>query len=181
MRTSSCRINRDDVSCSIAGLPAMLLGELRRWYPMAKGQSAATAPRVVGDWVGFQLNGGSSETNSSSIVVANQNDAKNTKTIFPFGELKKGEWSFAPPKAGADPENSMIYSADMVALFTENYKEQLTWRVAATGEIVAESDVFDPLTINLPTPPGFGGRIYFPSAVGKGFFVLQAMPKSAAK
>jgi hypothetical protein len=28
-------------------------------------------------------------------------------------ELKKGEWSFAPPKAGADPENGMIYSADV--------------------------------------------------------------------
>ena len=35
------------------------------------------------------------------------------KVIFPFGELKKGEWSFAPPKAAADPENNMIYSADM--------------------------------------------------------------------
>jgi hypothetical protein len=158
------------------------------------------------------------------------------KTIFPFGELKKGEWSFAPPKAGADPENNMIYSADMgmrkvagikldtatgdmkvafvvddttttfqpligprdkrvllltnmkqnvpkepikLALFTENYKEQLTWRDAATGRIIAESDFFEPLTINSLTPPGFGGRIYFPSAVAKGLYVLQVMPKPA--
>lgn len=204
-------------------------------YPMAKGQSAATAPSIIGDWVGFQLNGGGSETVASSIVIANQRDAKNMKVISPFGELKKGEWSFAPPKAGADPENNMIYSADMgmrkvagikldpasgemkvafvvddttttfqpligpqdrrvllltnmkqnvakepikLALFTENYKEQLTWRDAATGKIIAQSDFFEPLTINSLTPPGFGGRVYFPTAVGKGFYVLQVMPKA---
>jgi len=33
--------------------------------------------------------------------------------IFPFGPLRPGEWSFAPAKETADPENSMIYSADM--------------------------------------------------------------------
>src|SRR5262249_51871578 len=82
-------------------------------HPMQKGQSAADAPTLVGDWVAFQLHGTGSETVASSVVIASQKDAKITKTIFPFGELKQGEWSFAPPKAGADPENSMIYSADM--------------------------------------------------------------------
>ncbi len=206
-------------------------------FPMQKGQSAATAPSIVGDWVGFQLNGAGSETVASSIVLVNQKDSKNVKTIFPFGDLKKGEWSFAPPKAGADPENNMIYSADMgvgkvagikldpstgemkvafvvddmtttfqpligskdqrvllltnmkqnvakepikLALFTENYREQLTWRDAATGKILAESDFFEPLTINSLTPPGFGGRVYFPTAVGNGFYVLQVMPKAPA-
>ena len=66
------------------------------------------------------------------------------------------------------------------ALFTGNYKEQLTWRDAATGKIIAESDFFEPLAINSLTPPGFGGRVYFPTAVGKGFYVLQVMPKPAA-
>ena len=28
--------------------------------------------------------------------------------------------------------------------------------------------------------PGFGGRIYFMTPVGKGFYVLQVMPKTAA-
>jgi len=205
-------------------------------YPMQKGQTSATAPSLIGDWVGFQLNGIGSETVSSSIVVASQKDAKKMQIIFPFGELKKGEWSFAPPKAGADPENNMIYSADVGlgkvagikldqatgelkvafvlddrsttfqpvlgpkdkrvllltnmkknvekepikgALFTENYTEQLTWRDAATGRILAASDFFEPLSINGLTPPGFGGRIYFPTAVGKGFYVLQVMPKAS--
>jgi hypothetical protein len=67
-----------------------------------------------------------------------------------------------------------------LALFTANYKEQLTWRDAATGKIIAESDFLEPLTINSLTTPGFGGRIYFPTAVGKGFYVLQVLPKPAA-
>jgi hypothetical protein len=206
--------------------------------PMAKGQSAATAPTVVGDWIAVVTNGIGSETIASSLVVASQKDANNMKIVFPFGkELTKGEWSFAPPKPGGDPENDMLYIADMgmrkvagikidqatgdlkvafvvddttstfqpligpkdkrvllltnmklnvekepikLALFTENYKEQLTWRDAATGKLLAESDFFEPLSINGLTPPGFGGRIYFPTAVGKSFYVLQVMPKLAA-
>jgi hypothetical protein len=206
--------------------------------PMAEGQSAATAPTIVGDWVAVVTNGIGSETIASSLVVASQKDPTKTQIVFPFGrELKKGEWSFAPPKPGGDPENSMFYMADMGmrkvagikidqatgelkptfvvddttttfqplighkdkrvllltnmklnvekepikgALFTENYKEQLTWRDAATGKILAASDFFEPLSINGLTPPGFGGRIYFPTAVGKGFYVLQVMPKSTA-
>jgi hypothetical protein len=171
-----------------------------------------------------QLNRIGSDTVGSSVVTANQKDPKKTHIVFPFGKLKKGEWRFAPPKHGADPENSMIYSADegmrkvasikidqatgelkvvfvvdttttfqpligpkdkrvlltnmtlnvekepiKAALFTENYKEQPPWRDAATGKILAKSDFFEPLVINGLTPPGFGGRIYFPTAVGKGF------------
>jgi outer membrane protein assembly factor BamB len=204
--------------------------------PIRKGQSTPAAPTVIGGWIVAQLNGIGSDTVASSVVAASQNDPTKTQVIFPFGELKKGEWSFAPPKCGGDPQNSMIYSADVGmrkvagikldpatgelklafvvdattttfqpligpkdkrvllltnmklnvdkepvkgALFTENYKEQLTWRNAATGKLLAESDFFEPLSINGLTPPGFGGRIYFPTAVGKGFYVLQVMPKPA--
>jgi hypothetical protein len=205
--------------------------------PLAPGQNAITAPTMVGDWVAIQTNGLFSDKKASSVVVIHQDDASRVHTIFPFGDLKRGESSFAPPKNGADPANSMIYSADMgmrkvagikidqatgalkvvfvvddttttfqpligpkdkrvllltnmkknvekepikIALFTETYKEQLTWRDAATGKILAESDFFEPLSINGLTPPGFGGRIYFPTAVGKGFYVLQVRPKAAA-
>jgi len=206
-------------------------------YPIAKGQTTATAPSVIGEWIVVQLNGAGSKVTASSIAAIHRDDAKKTKVIFPFGELKPGEFSFAPPKAGADPENGMVYSADMgmgkvagikldqasgemmvafvvddvtstfqpvigpknkrvllltnaklnveeeplmAAIFTNNYTEQLTWRDAATGKILAESDFFEPLTINSLTPPGFGGRVYFPTAAGKGFYVLQVMPKPAA-
>ena len=202
--------------------------------PLAEGQNAMTAPTMVGDWVAVQTNGLFSDKKASSVVAVHQDDASRVQTIFPFGELEPGEWSFAPPKPGADPENGMIYSADMgmrkvggikinettgelevafvvdvttttfqpvigpkqarvllltnmklnvekepikAALFTENYTEQLTWRDAATGKVLAESDFFEPLSINGLTPPGFGGRVYFPTAVGKGFYILQVMPK----
>ena len=48
------------------------------------------------------------------------------------------------------------------ALFTENYTEQLTWRDAATGRILAESDFFEPLTINSLTAPGLRRSGLFP-------------------
>ncbi len=63
----------------------------------------------------------------------------------------------------------------MVALMTGTYKEQVTWRDAATGKILAESDFFEPLTLGSLITPGFGGRVYFPT--GKGFITLQVMPK----
>jgi hypothetical protein len=206
-------------------------------HPLKEGQSVLTASSVLGDWIAVQTNGGFTNRAASSVVVINKRDASKTNVIFPFGDLKPGEWSFAPPKGGSDPENSMIYSADMgmkkiagikldqktgkletafviddisnafqpvigpkdkrvlvvtnirmesdwqstqEAVFTLNrYTEQLTWRDAATGKLLAASDFFEPLTINSLTTPGFGGRVYFPTAVGKGFYVLQVMPKPA--
>jgi hypothetical protein len=202
--------------------------------PMQKGQSTSDAPSLLGDWIVLQTNGIGSETAASSIVAVHQKDPTRMKVIFPFGELKKGEWSWAPPKPQTDPENSMIYSADMgmgkvagikidqatgemktvwvvdnttnafqpligpkdkrvmllsnakknvekesikLALFTGNYKEQVTWRDAATGRIIAESDFFEPLSIGALITPGFGGRVYFPT--GKGFITLQVMPEPA--
>lgn len=64
----------------------------------------------------------------------------------------------------------------MAATFSFNYTEQLTWRDAATGRLLAASDFFEPLTINSLTPPGFGGRVYFPTA--NDFITLQVRPKS---
>lgn len=199
--------------------------------PMKPGQTTSTAPTIIGEWVAVQTNGAGSDTVASSIVVVHRNDSKRMEVVFPFGELKKGEWSFAPPKAGADLENHMIYSADMgvgkvagikidpatgkletkfvvdnatttfqpvigpkdkrvllltnckknnpdqpmkAVVFSGNYKEQLTWRDAATGRLLAESDYFEPITINSLTSPGFGGRVYFPTI--EDFITLQVLP-----
>ncbi|MEZ4823436.1 MAG: hypothetical protein R2942_13950 [Ignavibacteria bacterium] len=43
------------------------------------------------------------------------------------------------------------------------------------AKIIAESDFFEPLTINSLIVPGFGGRFYFPTA--NGFIILQVVPK----
>jgi hypothetical protein len=59
-------------------------------------------------------------------------------------------------------------------VFSGNYKEQLTWRDAATGRLLAESDYFEPITINSLTSPGFGGRVYFPTI--EDFITLQVLP-----
>jgi hypothetical protein len=203
--------------------------------PLAKGQTTPDAPSLLHDWIILQTNGIGSKTTASSIIAVNQKDATRTTAIFPFGELKKGEFSFAPPKPQTDPENNMIYSADFgvgktacikfdpatgemkaawvvdnattafqpllgpkdkrvvllsnmkknvaaepmeAALFTGNYKEQVTWRDAATGRIIAESDFFEPMTFGSLITPGYGGRVYYSSS--KGFIVLQVVPKPAA-
>ncbi len=201
---------------------------------LQKGQSTGDAPTLMGDWVTIQTNGTGSKTIASSIVAINQHDAKKMTTVFPFGPLKEGEESFAPPKSGGDPENNLVYSADMgigkvagvkidpqtgemktawvidnltsgfqpligaedkrvlllsrmkqnvekeplmLALITGNYKEQVTWRDAATGRLIAESDFFEGLTPGALITPGFGGRVYFPT--GKGFVTMQVMPATA--
>ena len=62
----------------------------------------------------------------------------------------------------------------VLALMTGNYREQVTWRDAATGRVLAESDFFEPLTPGSLITPGFGGRVYFPTS--KGFLVLEVRP-----
>lgn len=210
------------------------LSQDKSWVvsPMQKGQTTSDAPSILGDWIILQTNGIGSKTVASSIVAVHQKDATRMKVLFPFGPLKQGEMSFAPPKPQTDPENNMIYSADfgvgkvagikfdpatgdmktvfvlddattafqpligpkdkrvlllsnmkrnveaepMVdAMFTGNYKEQVTWRDAATGRILAESDFFEPMTFGSLITPGFGGRAYF--ATGERFIVMQVMPK----
>jgi hypothetical protein len=202
---------------------------------MIKGQSTATAATMIGEWVAVQTNGAGSSLAASSIVVAHRDDVSRTHSVFPFGDkLEPGGWSFCMPKPGGDPENHMIYSADMgvekvagikidpatgeltlafvvdnatttfqpligpagkrvllltnakrtspeqtiqQAVFSARYTEQLTWRDAATGRILAASDFFEPLTMNSLTTPGYGGRVYFPTL--KGLLILQALPKRA--
>ena len=75
------------------------------------------------------------------------------------------------PKVEAEPIKATF--------FTQNYGEQVTWRDAATGKLLAESDYFEPMPGNGLIVPTFGGRFYYPTAAGKGFYVLQVMPKPA--
>jgi hypothetical protein len=197
-----------------------------------EGQSTGDAPTLMGDWVTIQTNGTGSKKVASTLVAIHIHDAKKITRVFPFGQLKEGEMSFAPPKSGGDPENNMVYSSDvgigkvaglkfdqqtgemktlwvidvtstgfmpligpkdkrvlllsnmkknvkmeplMPALMTGNYKEQLTWRDAATGRLIAESDFFEGMTPGALYTPGYGGRIYFPT--GKGLIIMQVMPK----
>jgi len=77
------------------------------------GQSDGTALSIMGDWVVIQTNGIGSKTTASSVVAINQHDPSKKTTVFPFGPLKKGEQSFAPPKNGSDAETHMVYSQDL--------------------------------------------------------------------
>ena len=53
------------------------------------------------------------------------------------------------------------------------HKEQVTRR-DSTGRILAESDFFEPLTVDSLIVSGYGGRIYSPT--NEGFITLQMKP-----
>ncbi|MGA9373104.1 MAG: hypothetical protein WBV53_14735 [Solirubrobacterales bacterium] len=59
-------------------------------------------------------------------------------------------------------------------IVSSKYTEQVTWRDAATGRMLAESDFFEPLTFNSLIVPGYGGRMYYPT--NSGFITLQVRP-----
>jgi hypothetical protein len=201
---------------------------------LAKGQQNGACAGVMGDWIVIQTNGPVTKDIASSIVAINQKDPGRMTSVFPFGQLKPGEVSFAPPKSGTDPENNMIYSLDvgmgklggikidqatgelktvfavdnpstslqslvgpkdqrvlttsrmkfgkahlplLPTLISGDYQEQVVWRDAATGRILAESDYFEPMGLNTLVTPAYGGRFYYPAA--NGFIVLQVRPKPA--
>jgi hypothetical protein len=59
----------------------------------------------------------------------------------------------------------------MFALGTGLYKEQVRWRDAATGRLITQSDLMEPMSPNTAVSPGFGGRVYYPT--DSGFVILQ--------
>ena len=66
----------------------------------------------------------------------------------------------------------------LLDIVSSRYKEQVTWRDAGTGRVLAESDFFEPLTINSLIVPGYGGRMYYPT--DSGFFILQVRPQAGS-
>ena len=206
-------------------------------FPIQKGQTAATAPTVIGDWIVIQLNGAGSKEVASSIAAIHRDDAKRQKVIFPFGQLKPGgsasrrrrrapiprttwsirptwAWARSPASSSTRPRGEMktAFVVDdvtstfqpvigpkdkrvllltnvkqnvekeplMAAIFTNNYKEQLTWRDAATGKILAESRLLRAADDQFADAAGLRRPGLLPDAAGKGFYVLQVMPKPAA-
>jgi hypothetical protein len=89
--------------------------------------------------------------------------------------MEKGQTTPDAPNMKKNVEAEPMFDA----LFTGNYKEQVTWRDAATGRLIAESDFFEPMTFGSLIAPGFGGRVYF--ATGKGFITLQVVPATTAR
>lgn len=58
------------------------------------------------------------------------------------------------------------------------YLEQIQWRNAATGELLAESDFFPAMNPGILVTPGYGGRIYEMLADGH-VMILQVVPATS--
>jgi hypothetical protein len=57
-----------------------------------------------------------------------------------------------------------------------SYTEQIQWRDAATGELLAASDYFSGMSVGAPPSPGFGGLLYFLTFNGH-IMALQVLPE----
>lgn len=64
--------------------------------------------------------------------------------------------------------------AGLAMLMSGSYHERVMWREAATGRMLAASDPLEPLTPGSLITPGYGGRLYYPTATG--FITLQLVP-----
>ncbi|MGA7369263.1 MAG: hypothetical protein WBX01_09045 [Nitrososphaeraceae archaeon] len=62
---------------------------------------------------------------------------------------------------------------------TANYVEQMQWRDADTGKLLAASDFFPPATFEGPVPVGYGGMIYDVLNIGN-IIALQVLPTTSA-
>ena len=60
-----------------------------------------------------------------------------------------------------------------------NYVEQMQWRDADTGKLLAASDFFPPATLEGPVPVGYGGMIYDVLNIGN-IIALQVLPATNA-
>jgi len=208
----------------------------KSWGPvpyLLPGQTAASNPGIMGDWVILQTNGGPSNV-PLSIVAISQADARKINRIEPM-PLKPGVESNIPSGAALDKENSRIYamdagprkvvgididqktgkmslawSADQATLgwmpligpanhrvlvgsnistnITKpsewvcgptgaNYIEQIQWRDAATGKLLAASDFFSPMIVGFMIWPGYGGLIYEGLNEGR-IMAFQVLPES---
>jgi hypothetical protein len=113
---------------------------------LAKGQTVGDAPTYMKDWIVIQTNGIGSSTKASSLVAINVNNASDTHTIYPFGQLQSGQKSNAPPKPQGDPQNNMVYSADGgVAKIAGVHLDQATGRMKTRFLVGDRSFEFQPL------------------------------------
>ncbi len=191
------------------------------WGPvpyLLPGQTSATAPAIMGDWVIGLTNGAAPSNASLSVVAISQADPSKIARIEPI-PLQSGQKSFIPSMMSVDLPNNRIYAMDylpgkVVAInFTQDgkmsvawgpvnqrtisfltligsddkrvmvatninpnatkqqiedlatfkgftYTEQIVWRDAGTGKILAQSDFFPAMSPGILITPGYGGVIY---------------------
>ena len=81
--------------------------------PLVAGQQALTAPTVVGDWIAVQTNGLFSTDKASSVVVFHKDDVDQDPFDLSVRRTGPCRSALRRRRTALDPENNMIYSADM--------------------------------------------------------------------
>jgi hypothetical protein len=94
--------------CGMANIPDNSWGPVSYLQP---GQTSASAPVIMGNWVILMTNGGAPTNTSLSIVAISQADANKLTRIEPM-PLKPGQLSYIPSLPSVDAEHSRIYAMD---------------------------------------------------------------------
>jgi len=204
-----------------------------KWGPipyLLPGQTPATAPAIIGNWVIVMTNA-QKANQSLSIVAISQADPNKLVRINPI-PLQSGEQSYIPSDPSVDLANNRIYAMDsgpgkvaainlnqatgnmsvawivpqktfscttligpanhrllvgtninpnatQTQLNNLNYTEQVVWRDAATGKVLARSDYFAPMVPGNALEPGYGGLMY--DLLSDNYIIaLQVAPKAAS-
>jgi hypothetical protein len=69
--------------------------------------------------------------------------------------------------------------ASLGELATGSYTQQVVWRDAATGKVIAESPFLPPVGFNALVAPTYGGRFVYPAQSSGSLYFLQPMPASS--
>jgi hypothetical protein len=126
-----------------------------------------SADAGVGKVAGIRLDQATGEMTTEFIVDAT------TFTFQPLIGPKEKRVLMLTNMKGAVPGMGAVLD-----LATGKYTEQVTWRDAVTGRLLAESDFFEPLTFNSLVVPGYGGRCYYPTNTG--YLTIQVRPRAGA-
>jgi outer membrane protein assembly factor BamB len=118
--------------------------DTNRIYVMDAGQGTASAIELSDDGKLSLLWQEKQRSNSYMTLIGPQD-----KRVFvaPNFVTDVEEDAGDPTKLNPGPEGA-------------NYTEQIQWRDAATGELLAESEFYGPAATGAQVPPGYGGMIY---------------------
>lgn len=129
----------------------------------------------------------STDVENNRIYAMDFGPGKTAAITFKDGKMTRDwivdqrTWSFTTligPKDQRVVVGTNIKATNPEQLKNLTYTEQIVWRNAATGAVLARSDYFDAMTAGCLVTPGYGGLIYDLQEFG-GIVSMQVVPASS--
>lgn len=146
------------------------------WGPVSylkKGQTAASAMAVIGNYVVGMTNGGAPTSTPLSVFAVSQDDASDTANIEPFASSGSKN-SFIPSMVSVDPANNRVYAMDagagkIGAIDLVNGKLSVAWtqdqRTLSFTSLIGPKDKRILIGTDIPVKTFHGLKSYSTEAV----------------